>query len=219
MLPGDQNIVHVSLIPLQPNMYLFWVNTDMIFTSDNQISLKPPFVAHNNGRFLRTNISTNPGDNNIIGMKNLDRADPSQRWNIIPVGRERVVQTSSEQPEFLILHNFQSSYRFQSVVDRGYMSHAGGGPWVPFKSSNENETTWGMLANYLNLIPSQLLISSFAFTNNYLYKDTLFQIDCQKGILSCCLNGPHVPGLIMPTIDNQDTIIYGSLLYLYVFPN
>lgn len=219
MLPGDNNIVHVSLIPLPPNMYLFWVNTTMILTSENDISLKPPFVANNNNRFLRTNISTNPGNNNIIVMKNLDSTDPSQRWNIIPKNNSRVIQTSALHPEFLILHNFLSTYSFQSVIDQSYISHAGGGPWNPFKSNNENETSWAMFANYLNLLPSQLSTSSFAFANNYLYKNTLFQIDSPKGTLSCCLNGPHVPGLIMQTVDNEDTIIYGSLLYIYKFPN
>jgi hypothetical protein len=219
-LPGDQNIVHISPIAsrgIAPNLYLFWVNTDMMFKSLEQISFQPAF---NNNEFLRTNISYSL-NNSILFMKNLDSTDPFQKWNITRSNTSTgtYIQTSNFHPEFVILNNFLSTYVFGTIVDNYFMSYANGGPWKPFRSDNEHvDCLWQMIPNYLNIVTSQLQ-NSIAYTNNYLYKNTLYLVQCPQGVLSCILRGTHTPGLIMPTVNNEDTTIYGSLLYIYAFPN
>lgn len=200
------------IFPVQPNLYLFWVNPQFMCKTYEDVKMSPAFPYNGNNRFLGTCISY--CGNDILCMKPIDKTNFEQQWTILGVENVTAIQSSSFLMNYMIFSPDTSQFTFENHFKWGAFIGYPDGGWIPRIQVWSSDKNWRLIPNYNNVITSQIP-NTLSLTNNYLYLFTFYNIDCPKGVMSCCLNGPHVPGLIRQNIENEDNIIYGSQLYLF----
>lgn len=199
-------------LPSPPNLYLFWVNPRFMCTTYENVLMSPAFPFNGNNRFIGTCISY--CDNDILCMKPLNKDDFKQQWTIL--GTRNVIPIQSNSfPINYMMYSGTSQFTLENHFQAdSYIGYPDGNGWIPRIHVGKDNREWSLHPNYENVITSQIP-NTLSLANNYLYLYTFYNIDCPKGVMSCCLNGSHVPGLIRQDIENEDNIIYGSQLYMF----
>lgn len=200
-------------LPSTPNLYLFWVNPRFMCTTYDNVLMSPAFPFNGNNRFIGTSISY--CDNDILCMKPLNRNDFKQQWTILGTDSVIPIQSNSFPINYMFYSSSVSQFTFENHFQPdSYIGYPDGNGWIPRIHVGENFKEWSLHPNYENVITSQIP-NTLSLANNYLYLYTFYNVNCPKGVMSCCLNGSHVPGLIHQNVENEDNIIYGSLLYMF----